>query len=82
MKKNKAPSASSTDTPLYQARMAAACAKRLRRYAVDILLASHLLIAVILGVSGLKGSAVVALVLFPVSLILNTWVISKEVSHG
>ncbi|TQL87407.1 hypothetical protein [Delftia sp. HK171] len=56
-----------------QARMKAARTKRFRRYAADILLAGHLVIAFMLGGLGAVDEALIVLTALPVSLIAHAW---------
>jgi multidrug efflux pump subunit AcrB len=53
--------------------MKAARTKRFRRYAADILLAGHLVIAFMLGALGAVDEALIVLTALPVSLIVHAW---------
>ncbi|WP_447916216.1 hypothetical protein [Delftia acidovorans] len=73
MKNTTPTSAETTPSTRLQARMKAARTKRLRRYAADILLAGHLVIAFMLGALGAVDEALIVLTALPASLIAHAW---------
>ena len=73
MKNTTPTSAEITPSTRLQARMKAARTKRLRRYAAEILLAGHLVIAFMLGAWGAVDEALIVLTALPASLIAHAW---------
>ncbi len=73
MKNSSTTNAEARESIRLQARMKAARTKRLRRYAADILLAGHLVIAFMLGALGAVDEALIVLTALPASLIAHAW---------